>query len=348
MTVTTMPVVLFLAIVFLAVSQPVAAPADFMPAQDAAAVAPVSFEEWLEELIVEAQQRGYSDDLVSETLIGLQPLPRVIQNDRSQAEFQPGFSRYLSSRLTSPMIQRGQDLARTHAGLLGRIEEAFGVQRRFLLAIWGLETNYGRVTGNTPVFRALATLAWEPRRAAFFRGELFSALSMVDRGYIEARTMTGSWAGAMGQPQFMPSSYLRYAVDFDGDGRRDIWTSTADTLASMANYLKGHGWDGNYTWGREVRVQSAASARIGNSVTQRTQGCSAVRSMTEPLPLGEWQRLGVRLTDGSALPTADLSASLVEADTRQFLVYPNYEALLGYNCAHFYALTVALLSDRLR
>ncbi len=341
-----MRAVLFLAIVFLAVSRPAAAPDGITPAQEPGVVAPASFEDWLEELIVEAQQRGYSDALVNEALVGLQPLPQVIQSDRSQAEFQPSFSRYLSSRLTPQMIQRGRDLASTHAGLLARIEEAFGVQRRFLLAVWGLETNYGRVTGNTPVFRALATLAWEPRRAAFFRGELFSALTMVDRGYIEAQTMTGSWAGAMGQPQFMPSSYLRYAVDFDGDGRRDIWRSTADTLASMANYLKAHGWDGAYTWGREVRVPS--SAGIGDTVSRRTQGCSAVRSMTERLPLAEWQRHGVRLTDGSALPTADLAASLVEAGTRQFLVYPNYEAILGYNCAHFYALTVALLGDRLR
>ena len=139
------------------------------------------------------------------------------------------------------MVRRGQELSREHRTLLARVEREYEVQRRFLLAIWGLETRYGRVTGSTPVFQALATLAWEPRRATYFRGELFNALTMVQRGHIEARSMTGSWAGAMGQTQFMPSSYLDYAVDFDRDGRRDIWKSTGDALASIANYLKGFG-----------------------------------------------------------------------------------------------------------
>ena len=131
-------------------------------------------------------------------------------------------------------------MAVQHKTVLGQVERKYDVQRRFLLALWGMETRYGRVTGNTPVFQALATLAWEPRRATYFRGELFNALTMVQRGHIDAPSMTGSWAGAMGQTQFMPSSYLTYAVDFDGDGRRDIWKSTGDALGSIANYLKGH------------------------------------------------------------------------------------------------------------
>jgi membrane-bound lytic murein transglycosylase B len=309
--------------------------------------APASFDDWLAGVIDEARDRGYSDALIRQTLVGLEPLARVIQSDRTQAEAQPGFGRYLSTRLTPLMINRGREAARTHASLLGRIEAEFGVQRRFLLAIWGIETNFGRNTGSTPIFRALATLAWEPRRAAFFRGELFNALEMVHRGHIDARTMTGSWAGAMGQPQFMPSSYLQYAVDFDGDGRRDIWGSTADALASMANYLRGHGWDGDYTWGREVRVSPAVRARIGE-LPPRDGGCSARRTMTEYRPLPWWQDAGVRLADGSNLPSAEVDASFVDAGERQFLVYGNYDAILGYNCSHFYALTVALLGDALR
>jgi membrane-bound lytic murein transglycosylase B len=152
----------------------------------------------------------------------------------------------------------------------------------------------------------------------------------------------------MGQPQFMPSSYLQYAVDFDGDGRRDIWRSTGDALASMASYLKAAGWNGQQTWGREVRLTSAARARIEQSIPKRTDGCYARRNMTERRPLAEWQKIGVRLADGGPLPAADLDAGLVDVGERTFLVYPNYDAILAYNCAHYYALTVALLSERLR
>jgi len=317
-------------------------------AQEPTLAPPPPFTDWLADLTREARERGFSEALVQQTLSGLEPLHRVVESDRSQAELNPGFSRYLSTRLTRTMVQRGQDLGREHRALLGRIERDFDVQRRFLLAIWGLETRYGRVTGNIPVFQALATLAWEPRRSTMFRGELFNALTMVQRGHIEPASMTGSWAGAMGQPQFMPSSYLSYAVDFDDDGRRDIWKSTADALASIANYMKGFGWNGDETWGREVRVSAALREAIERTIPKRAEGCYARRNMTERRPLREWQKIGVRLVNGAALPKADLAAGLVDVGERKFLVYENYDAILGYNCAHYYALTVALLSDRLR
>jgi membrane-bound lytic murein transglycosylase B len=319
--------------------------------QDAAAPlaqTPQHFNEWLDELAREARDRGFSDTLLEQTLTGLQPLQRVVDSDRSQAELNPGFARYLSTRLTPAMIRRGRELSAEHRPLLGRVERAFDVQRRFLLAIWGLETRYGRVTGNIPVFQALATLAWEPRRATFFRGELFNALTMVQRGHIDPPSMTGSWAGAMGQPQFIPSSYLSYAVDFDEDGRRDIWKSTGDALASIANYLRGFGWNGGETWGREVRVSAGARATIEQTIPRRTEGCFARRNMTERRPLAEWQSIGVRLANGASLPKADITAGLVDVGERMFLVYPNYDAILAYNCAHYYALTVALLAERLR
>jgi len=170
---------------------------------------------------------------------------------------------------------------------------------------------------------------------------------MVDRNYIDARSMTGSWAGAMGQTQFMPSSYLQYAVDFDGDGHRDIWKSTPDALASIANYLKGYGWSAGETWGREVKVPDAARARIAEEIPRRPEGCYAVRNMTERQPLARWGALGVTLTNGKPLPRADLVAGLVDVGERTFLVYPNYDAILGYNCAHYYALSVALLGDQI-
>jgi membrane-bound lytic murein transglycosylase B len=309
--------------------------------------APQPFEKWLADLQSEALARGY-DASVVQHLADLQPLERVIAADRSQAELNPGFERYLSSRVTPLMVKRGKAHARANATILRRVENQFDVQRQFLLAIWGIETRYGRVTGTTPVLRALATLAWEPRRSEFFRGELFDALTMVSQRHVAAGTMTGSWAGAMGQTQFMPSSYLKHAVDFDRDGRSDIWRSTGDALASIANYLKAYGWDDKYTWGREVAVSGAARAQIAERVPKRTDGCYARRNMTARVPLDEWREMGVTRADGGPLPHSDVPAGLVDVSERQFLVYPNYDAILGYNCAHYYALSVALLADRLK
>jgi len=319
---------------------PEAAPAPPPPAQP--------FDEWLKNLQEEARDRGFRDTLVKDALEGLEPLPRVIELDRSQAELRPGFNTYSSARLTRTMVRRGQDLSREHRALLSRVEGDFDVQRRFVVAIWGMESRYGRLIGRVPVFRALATLAWEPRRAAYFRGELFDALAMVDRGHISPDEMTGSWAGAMGQAQFMPSNYLKYAVDFNRDGRTDIWKNTADSLASIANYLKGFGWRNDQTWGCEVTVPPAARAAIKESIPRRTEGCYAIRNMTERVPLERWQKLGVTRVEGGPLPASELPAGLVDVGERTFLVYPNYDAILGYNCAHYYALTVALLADRLR
>ena len=210
-----------------------------------------------------------------------------------------------------------------------------------------MESRYGQVQGKTPVFQALATLAWEPRRAKFFRTQLFDALAIAASSDVETNWMLGSWAGAMGQPQFMPSSYLQYAVDFDGDGKRNIWNSTADVLASIARYLQEHGWKNGRTWGRPVIVPSATQDQLPEIVSQRSQGCSAKRNMTQRLPLDRWHELGVRRLDGNVLPKVAIDASLVEAESNTFLVYGNYDTLLSYNCAHYYALSVGLLADQL-
>jgi membrane-bound lytic murein transglycosylase B len=237
------------------------------------------FDAWLSALIAEARERGFSDALIDQALKDLQPRPIVIERDRGQAELTLTFERYFQTRVTPQVIQRGRRLAEEHRALLSRIEQAYGVPPSILLAIWGLESRYGQNTGITPVFQALATLAWEPRRSDFFRGQLFNALMMVSRGYIDVSTMTGSWAGAMGQPQFMPSSYLQYAVDFDEDGRRDIWRSTPDTLASIANYLSGR-WTSGQIWGREVLITPSVRTHIEETVARRGEGCSAMRDMT--------------------------------------------------------------------
>ena len=317
------------------------------PLGETPAIPPQPFDEWLADLRKEAIDRGFSEAVVQH-LDDLEPLERVIAADRSQAEFNPGFNRYLSARLTSAMVRRGHEQARMYRTTLARVEKQFNVPSEVLVAVWGIETRYGRLTGSTPVLRALATLAWEPRRSSYFRGELFDALTMMAQRHIDAKAMTGSWAGAMGQTQFMPSSYLKHAVDFDKDGKSDIWKSTPDALASIASYLKAYGWDGAYTWGREVALTPEVRERVAARVPRRTEGCYARRNMTERMPLDDWREMGVTREDGGALPKSKVPAGLVDVGDRLFLVYPNYDAILGYNCAHYYALTVALLADELK
>jgi membrane-bound lytic murein transglycosylase B len=317
------------------------------PAQEVVEEQARPFDAWLGDLIADARSRGFEETLLNDTLVGLQPLPRVVERDRSQAELTITLDRYFQTRITPRIIRLGRQHEASERALLRRIQTTYGVPSSIVLAIWGLESHYGEFTGATPVFQALATLAWQPRRSDFFRGELFKALTIVSGGYIDAKTMTGSWAGAMGQPQFMPSSYLDHAVDFDKDGLRDIWRSKPDTLASIASYLKAHRWTAGQTWGREVRISKEAREKI-QDIPKRADGCSAIRTMTERRPVTTWGEAGVRLKSGAALPNSDIPAGLVETGGHSFLVYPNYDALLGYNCAHLYALSVAMLSDRLQ
>jgi membrane-bound lytic murein transglycosylase B len=305
-----------------------------------------SFAEWLAGVRAEALTRGIREETVDAALADVsEPLPIILERDRAQAETVFSLEKYLSQRLTAKLIQRGRDALAQHRELLDQVAARYGVPPSIIVAIWGVESNYGRFSGVRPAVSALATLAWDPRRATFFRGELFNALEILNRGDIDLSRLRGSWAGAMGQVQFMPSSYLKFAEDFDGDGRRDIWSTPSDVFASIANYLQGHEWTADQTWGREVRLTPDAARRIARDVAPRDGTCRATRNMTVALPLERWQALGVRLAGGAALPKSDLQASLVSGSTRHFLVYPNYDALLDYNCAHSYAISVALLGD---
>jgi membrane-bound lytic murein transglycosylase B len=307
----------------------------------------VPFPDFVEGLKADARARGVSEAVVERALTGLEPSATVIERDQTQAEVVLTVDQYLSRRLTRPLVRTARQMAVKHKSLLDRIAARYGLSSRVVVAIWGLESNFGRFSGVRPTIQALATLAWEGRRGAFFRGELMDALTVVDRGYIGLEALRGSWAGAMGQPQFMPSSYLKFAEDFDGDGDRDIWRSTEDVFASIANYLRAHGWTAGRTWGREVRLPAGGFAALADTVGRRTVGCRAEREMTVAQPLAKWQALGVRTAAGRALPRADVEASLVHTGRQAFLVYGNYEALLEYNCAHSYALAVALLSERI-
>ena len=317
----------------------------FAPAPVAPVDLPSAFEQWLADLVDEARERGFTDGLLGHTLRGVRPLLAVLDADRAQAEVKLSFDEYVRRRVTAEAAQRGRELARIHGDLLARVRGAYGVPPSLIVAIWGLESQFGERMGEVPVFRALATLAWEGRRGAMFRAQLYDALTIVDRGDIDAASMTGSWAGAMGHPQFMPSSYLAYAVDFDGDGRRDIWTSHADTFASIANYLRANGWRGA-DWGREVRLPAGAAQKIRDG--PRPSGCAAMRNMSAARSVTDWKRLGVTRADGGALPATGTPVRLVRAGARAFLAHESYDALLRYNCAHHYALSVALLADRIR
>lgn len=331
-----------------AASQPAASePAGPAPGPVATPELP-PFNEWLDGVRIEAIKRGISTETVSRALTGLEPVPQILERDRAQAEFTLTMSQYFERRLTYDTLKIAKASAERHRALLDDIEKKYGVQSRFLLAVWGLESNFGRFAGVRPMIPTLATLAYEPRRATFFRQQLFDALLVVDKGYIDLENLKGSWAGAMGQPQFMPSSYLAYAQDFDGDGRRDIWTSQADVFASIAFYLKSRSWNTEQTWGRRVVVPDASRDVLKELAPLRTTGCRAERQMTTPMTLTAWKQHGVTRADRSPLPAGDATASLLETDDGgAFLVYDNYEALLGYNCAHTYALSVSLLSDAL-
>ena len=307
---------------------------------------PPAFAEWLAALRAEALRRGISQSTVDLALADLAPDPTVIARDRMQPELTQSLDTYVVDRLSPKTLATAQTMLERHQVLLEQIRQAYGIPAPVMIAIWGIESNFGQVTGTRPTITALATLAFDSRRPALFRAELFNALTILDRGLVTLNDLKGSWAGAMGQPQFMPSSYLKYAVDFDHDGRADIWTSEADVFGSMANYLKTAGWTEGQRWGREVIVSPEAMARIDKTVPLRGSGCRALREMTVARPLKEWKRLGVKLIGANLPATADL-ASLVRGQLRRFLVYRNYRAFIDYNCSNAYAVSVGLLSDRI-
>ena len=327
------------------VSAPVAAQV-VVPAPPAAEARP-EFSEFLASLRDQAAAAGVSAATLDAALTGLEPLEVVVERDRSQAEVVLTIDQYVTRRLTKTFVRAAVEKQRAYRADLAAIAKKYGVPSSVIVAIWGMESNFGRFTGTRPTIQALATLAWEGRRRVFFTAEFISALQIVDQGYIELDRMKGSWAGAMGQTQFMPSSYLAHAQDYDGDGRRDIWGTLPDIFASIANYMTAYGWKSDQAWGREVTVPAGGATKLAAAVGFRQSGCRAARELTVPVPLAKWQALGVRTTAGKVLPKLNRQASLLRAGAKSYLVYNNYDSLLGYNCAHAYALAVGLLSDRI-
>lgn len=299
------------------------------------ALAAEGFAGFLDGVRSEARARGLKEATISSALDGLAPIERVVELDRRQPEFTLTFDQYMRRVVSTQRVEKGRARLAEHRGILDRVARAYRVQPRFIVALWGIETDFGRVRGSFPIIAALATLAYDGRRSRYFRKELFNALTIIDQGHISARAMIGSWAGAMGQNQFMPSSFLRYAVDHDGDGRRDIWTNRADVFASTANYLREVGWRDDQTWGRPVRLPSGFDPELLGLKTRKG--------------LAAWQKLGVRRADGTDLPGRNLAASILRPGEGgpPFAVYDNYRAILKWNRSHLFAVAVGSLADRI-
>lgn len=306
------------------------------------------FPDWLQELRDEALSSGISEATVDAALADVSFDDAVVKSDRNQPEVKLTLETYLKPRLSPQRIAKGREMMVEYREELAAVAAAYGVQPRFIVAIWGMETNYGGFTGNRYVIQSLVTLAYDPRRSDFFRKELMAALKILDEGHVQVADMKGSWAGAMGQPQFMPTSFNAYAVDFDGDGRRDIWTTPVDVFASIASYLKTYGWNADYTWGREVQIDDAARERIARQDLGAPATTCALRNHRGPLALRDWQDLGVLRLNGGALPAVEIAASLATPDGpggRAFLTYGNYRSILRYNCSDFYAISIGMLAD---
>lgn len=292
-----------------------------------------SFHSFLNGVRAEARKAGIRPATLDGAFAGVSPNQGVLDRYNHQPEFTMTWARYRALLVTDKRITDGRRVFGANRALFGLVEQRYGVGPAVIAGIWGLESSFGTGTGDFRVVEALATLGWQGRRADFFRGELLAALKILDHGDIAPRGMTGSYAGAMGQPQFMPTSYLRYAVDFEGNGRRDIWTSKPDVLASIANYLQQSGWRAGQTWGQAVTVPAGLAV----------QGRDVRRS------LAEWNQAGVRPAAGRWAATSDTQAGLVAPDGpggETFAVFGNFAAIRRYNPSDFYAIAVGLIGDQ--
>ena len=317
---------------------------------DSEAEQDAAFAQWLVDFRVEAVERGISETTLDLIIPTIEQQRRVIQADRSQAEFVDTYANYLR-RVSPTRIEQGQALLAEQGDMIKQVSSEYGVQGRFVAAILGIESNYGTYPITEPMFNVLATLAFDSRRGDQFRSQLFSAFEIVDKGYASIEMMKSSWAGALGAPQFMPDSYLRRAVDQDKDGKRDLWTMGPDVIGSVANYLKATNWKDDQTWGRAVSLPPGGEQSLPapqNSGMAPDATCRSYTSMGVWRPLTEWQELGVRRADGSDLPPRPLPAALIigdEGDDQGYLVYRNFCSLMRYNPSFKYALGVSLLSD---
>lgn len=295
-----------------------------------------SFQECKVTLQTEAREAGVKENTVVEILGNSKYVSNVIKYDRNQPEFVQTFPNYFGKRVTQWRINKGRQLYKEHKELLTKLTQRYGVPSHYLIAFWGLETNFGSYKGKMPIIDSLTTLACDPRRSEFFAKELVQALLLIDREEIEIENMVGSWAGAMGHTQFMPSAYMRYAVDGDSDGKADLWNSVPDALTSAANFLSHLGWKSGFRWGREVALPENFNYQLSGKDQQ--------------YPLNFWSDNGVTKTNGSGIGSADLEASLLVPAGHQgpaFMVYDNFDVIMKWNRSEFYAIAVGHLADRI-
>jgi membrane-bound lytic murein transglycosylase B len=294
------------------------------------------FQAWLKDFKKQARQDGISQQTLNKAFKNVHLNERVLELDRRQPEFTRTFWQYFNRAVTDWRIETGQKLYEKYKPQLQEVTREYGVPGRFLIAFWGMETNFGGYTGNTPIIESLATLSYDRRRSEFFQKELMAALRIIDQGHIDPAQMKGSWAGAMGQCQFMPSNYLRYAVDADNSGKRDLWNSLPDVFFSMGNFLNELGWQREENWGREVTLPENFDLALADGRTKRS--------------LDDWRQLGLKLADGRPLPEADMKAALLlPYDYRgpAFLVFDNFDVIKRWNRSDSYALAVGHLADRI-
>ena len=297
----------------------------------------IPFEQYVTNLKAEAIEMGIDSSVVNNAFEKVEFLERSVKSDKAQPEFKLTLDTYIPRAVPDWKIQKAREVYKKHYHLLHKVGKEYGVQPRFIVALWGIETNFGKLTGRHYIISSLSTMAYEGRREALFKKQLFAALTILEQGHIEQDKFIGSWAGAMGQVQFMPTSYLNYAVDFDGDGKKDIWNNYADVFASAANYLKTEGWDDSETWGRQVLIPEGFDVELAGIKNKKT--------------LQEWQDLGVRRFDGTDLPTVDINASIVipdDASGRVYLAYNNYSVLMHWNRSYYFATAVSYLSERIK
>ncbi len=303
-----------------------------------------TFNQWIEGVRAEAKDAGIGAGTVDRALASAQFLPRVIELDRSQPERRLSFAQYRQNIVNPERLAQGRALMRAHRAALQEAEDTYGVPAPFIVALWGVETNYGKITGNYGIVSALATLAYEGRRRDFFRAELIEALRILDQNHIALEKMRGSWAGAMGQNQFMPSSFMKFAVDGDGDGRKDIWGNLADVFASSANYLAQNGWQAGQGWGVEVELPAGFDRAL---LTDKLKDAVWKRPH-------EWADYGVVPAQaGAALSDigGDRARTMLVAPDGAggpvFLVGENYRTLMRWNSSFYFATSVSLIADAL-
>ncbi|MCO6355831.1 lytic murein transglycosylase [Pseudoalteromonas shioyasakiensis] len=308
------------------------------------------FDVYVAALKKEALEKGYDEALVDQALATAKFKKKVISADKNQPEVKETLETYLPKRVPQWKIDRARKLYKENQEVLEKVAKEYGVQARFIVALWGLESNFGKIQGGHSVIASLVTLAFDGRRETMYKNQLWAALDILKEGHITLDKFKGSWAGAMGQTQFMPTSFNAYAVDYNGDGRKDIWTTEEDAFASIANYLKQAGWNDDLTWGRQVKLPEGFdnSNILKRGTRTRSQWLEYWKDSERSL--ADWQAIGVRKMDGSDLPNVDITAAMVMPDDvngRMYLAYDNYKALMHWNRSYYFATSVGYLSDRI-